>query len=219
MSCVLCVEIYSSGVALPSSYLTSTKNLSDIVQAIQAAQAPDTFTQKFLEDLGFKSTTDRLVIKMLKVLGLLTDTGTPTSMYYEFLDQTQSGKVLARGMRTAYSDLFQLKAKAHEMSATELKNKMKTLTQGQASADVLAKMVTTFQAFAKLADFSEPATPADDEAVEESGPDDGVEAEQPDREGLRLGGLVYAINLELPESRDQAVYDALFRSLKEHLLT
>ena len=30
--------------------------------------------------------------------------------------------------------------------------------------------------------------------------------------------LCYTIQLILPESRDQAVYDVLFRSLKEHLL-
>jgi hypothetical protein len=28
---------------------------------------------------------------------------------------------------------------------------------------------------------------------------------------------VYTINLQLPESRDQAVYDALFKSLQAHL--
>jgi hypothetical protein len=29
---------------------------------------------------------------------------------------------------------------------------------------------------------------------------------------------VYNIQIQLPESRDQGVYDALFRSLKTHLL-
>jgi len=35
---------------------------------------------------------------------------------------------------------------------------------------------------------------------------------------VKLGGLVYNIQIVLPETRDLAVYDALFRSLKEHLL-
>lgn len=39
------------------------------------------------------------------------------------------------------------------------------------------------------------------------------------KEGVvRLGGLVYNIQIQLPESRDPTVYDALFRSLKVHLL-
>jgi hypothetical protein len=41
----------------------------------------------------------------------------------------------------------------------------------------------------------------------------------PPRDVPRIGGLVYSINLQLPESRDQAVYDALFKSLKAHLLS
>jgi len=36
---------------------------------------------------------------------------------------------------------------------------------------------------------------------------------------LRLGGLVYYVELHLPESRDPAVYEALFRALKAHLLS
>ena len=32
------------------------------------------------------------------------------------------------------------------------------------------------------------------------------------------GGLVYSIQITFPESRDQAVSDALFRGLKTHLL-
>jgi Family of unknown function (DUF5343) len=55
-------------MALPTSYLTTTKNLDAILTAIQGAQAPERFTQAFLESLEFKSTPDRLVIGVLKAL-------------------------------------------------------------------------------------------------------------------------------------------------------
>ena len=55
-------------MALPTSYLTSVKNLPDIFAAMQGAQAPEKFTQGFLESLEFKSTADRLIIGMLKAL-------------------------------------------------------------------------------------------------------------------------------------------------------
>ena len=35
-------------MALPTAYLTSTKNLEAILNAIKTAQAPGKFTQKFL---------------------------------------------------------------------------------------------------------------------------------------------------------------------------
>jgi len=62
-------------MALPKAYLTSTKNLPGILAAIQGAQAPDAFTQRFLESLGFKSNQDRLVISVLKGLGFLDSAG------------------------------------------------------------------------------------------------------------------------------------------------
>ena len=39
-----------------------------------------------------------------------------------------------------------------------------------------------------------------------------------DSQSRSLGGLHYNIQIILPATRDVAVYDALFRSLKEHIL-
>lgn len=215
-------------MAVPNNYLTSTKNLKDMLTAVQQAQAPKQFSTTFLQNLGFKSSSDRLFIGMLKSLGFLSPSGNPTQRYFEYLDQTQSGRVLAEAMRDAYSDLFELNVNAHKWTRDEVKNKLKALTQGQFSDDVLGKMASTFTALASEADF-EAVEPADRPVVEE---EESVEEETPPTGDGRvppgalagrtnlggLGGLVYNIQIQLPESRDPAVYDALFRSLKTHLL-
>src|SRR6266851_2880287 len=139
---------------LPKAYFTSTKNVDAILAAIQAAQAPPRFTQKFLEGLGFPGVADRLFINVLKSLGFLTDTGVPTNRYHEYLDQTQSKRVMAQGVRDAYADLYQINVKAHDMPLGDVKNKMKTLSQGQYGDSVLSKMATTFKVLVKNADFS-----------------------------------------------------------------
>jgi len=92
-------------VALTNSYLLTTKNLVKFLKAIQDAKAPERFTMRFLEQLGFKSTTDRLFIGVLKALKLIDDAGSPTQRYYEYLDASQSARVLADGIREAYEDL------------------------------------------------------------------------------------------------------------------
>lgn len=46
----------------------STKNLESIINSVINAKAPERFTNKFLEDLGYKSSNDRLVIGMFKAL-------------------------------------------------------------------------------------------------------------------------------------------------------
>jgi hypothetical protein len=106
---------------------------------------------------------------------------------------------------------------------------MKPLTQGQYTDAVLDKMAMTFFALAKNADF-EAAAPAQrtpegeteeaDLTGAEPGADEGIEdGGRRGRPPVELGGLVYNIQIHLPESRDPAVYDALFRSLRTHLLT
>ena len=91
-------------MALTNSYLNSTKNLESIINAVINAKAPDKFTTRFLEDLGFKSSNDRLVIGVFKALGLIDDNGQPLQRDYEFLDQTQTKKILAVGIQEAYED-------------------------------------------------------------------------------------------------------------------
>lgn len=207
-------------MALPKSYLTSVKNLPAILAAIQQAQAPERFTMSFLESLEFKSSSDRLIIGVLKSLGFLDDNGVPTDRYYRFLDQTQSEQVLAEGIRDAFADLFRVNTSAEKLSKTELVNKFKTLSQGKLSESVLDKLAMTFIALVKHADFSKPIdrTVADEEPStdEDQEKSKDIAAVAP-MVTTGMGGIHYNIQLILPSSRDPKVFDALFRSLKEHL--
>ena len=207
-------------MALPTSYLTSVKNLPDIFAAMQGAQAPEKFTQGFLESLEFKSTADRLIIGMLKALGFLDDAGKPKDRYFRFLDQTQGAKVIAEAVRDAYQDLFKVNVKANEMTRSDVINKLKTLGQGQIGDAVLDKMAMTFTALVKLGDFqSTVAPPSTTSSQEMKNNEENVEKKPPnEHSNLKLGGLVYNIQIVLPESRDPAVYDALFQSLRRHLI-
>lgn len=207
-------------MALPKSYLTSTKNLAALLEAMKTAQAPDTFNLKFLEGIGFPSSNDRLIVGVLVALGFLSQDKKPTDRYFRFLDQTQSAVVLAEGIREAYDDLFKVNRSAQKLSRSEVINKLKTLSQGQLSESVLDKMALTFSELVKLADFE---TKAATDSTEHSGiiePDTEFQRNEPrpPSSTRSLGGLHYNIQIILPESRDPKVYDALFRSLKEHIL-
>jgi hypothetical protein len=111
----------SFNMALPEQYLLTTKNLDAFFNSVLNAQAPSKFTNKFLEQLEFKSTNDRLYIGLLKALKFVDGNGVPQDRYFKFLDQTQSKKVLADAITEAYSDLFAVNTKANEMSSNEVK--------------------------------------------------------------------------------------------------
>lgn len=209
-------------MALSNAYLLTTKNLEGILAAICNAQAPEKFTIKFLESLGFTSTNDRLILGVLKALGFLDEAGTPTQRYFEFLDETQSETVMGQGIREAYGDLFRVNNKANEMGEAEVKSKLKTLTQGAKSDNVLRLMAMTFTALCKNAKFTVTgAAPKQEKttATEKTKIDtEDSEPKKEKHERKHAFDLAYNIHIELPATRDKAIYDAIFCSLKEHLL-
>ena len=64
-------------MALPDSYTVKPNSIPAYFDAIRNAQPPERFAIKFLENLGFTSTNDRLFIGVLKELGFLTNDGVP----------------------------------------------------------------------------------------------------------------------------------------------
>lgn len=208
-------------MGLTTSYLTSTKNFEGIMNSILSARAPERFTNKFLEDLGYKSSNDRLITGVLKALGLLSDAGEPTQRYYDFLDQTQSKKVIAIGIQEAYEDLFNLNKDAQNLSQEEVKNKLKTLTQGQKGDRVIESMAKTFRTLCDYADWSGVTTQITSNYEQEKPSAEVppvIHTSTPSSTNTNGLGLHYNIQIHLPETTNMAVYDAIFQSLKKHLM-
>lgn len=212
-------------MSLTNSYLVSVKNFDSIMNSILAARAPERFTNKFLDDLGFKSSNDRLITGVLKGVGFLNETGEPSQRYYDFLDQTQSKKVLAIGIQEAYEDLFNLRRDAQNMSQEEVKNKLKTLTQGQKGDKVIESMARTFKTLCDYADWSEPEDLVRDQNLEMEIEEKFESQQQSSNNKSSIIankenslGLCYNIQIHLPETSNMAVYDAIFQSVKKHLM-
>lgn len=207
-------------MAITSAYLNSTKNFDSIMSAILTAKAPERFTSKFLEDLGFKSSNDRLIINVFKAIGFLDESGQPTPRYYEFLDQTQSGYIVALGVQEAYEDLFNLRIDAQNMGAEEVKNKLRTITQGQKGDKVIDCMARTFKVLCDYADWDKPKVKSEDKHDLISKPDSDIapnEIKKYEKPRTSMD-LNYNIQIHLPETTNMLVYDAIFQSLKKHLL-
>lgn len=210
-------------MGLPNSYTMKTGAIGDYFDAMLNAQAPDRFSYKFLEGIGFASSNDRLLIGILKELGFLNQDGAPQDRYYQFLDKSKSEQVIAEGIREAYSDLFAVNNTAHNMTSDEAFNKLRSLYRGEKKDSVVKLVSKTFVALCEHADF-ESASLLDvdpDEPKKGSTNEEALDPELPKRESLTDGiafkSLQYHINIVLPDTRDQSVYDAIFKSLRAHL--
>lgn len=220
-------------MSLPDSYTMKTGAITAYFDAILNAEAPERFSIKFLDGLGFSSSNDRLLIGILKDLGFLNADGKPTSRYYQFLDKGNAPFVLAEGIRDAYSSLFSVNKSANELDADGAYNKLRSLYRGEKKDTVIKHIAKTFVALCANANFSANKKMFTDEGLSE-GPDEQDESDasynisedtSPPTTQIDAGNkpptsfksLQYHINIVLPDTRDQATYDAIFKSLRDHL--
>lgn len=209
-------------MSLPTSYMTgSFTKIPQYFETMLTAKAPEKFTTKFMADLGFTSSNDRQFVNVLKAIGFLDDSGTPTERYFKFLDQSRSKQMVAEGVREAYSDLFSLNISAQSMTREEVIGKFKTLTNGSKENATIGHMASTFINLCAYADWSEPSNSVPTTGVQDSS---DRHKDRQDDETLRHAStndksfdLNYDIHIHLPATRDQAVYDALFASLAKHI--
>ena len=87
-------------------YTSSTGKLKKFLIEIPKTGVPDKLIQKELEKRGYKTKNDREIIPILKNIGFLDDTGTPTKRYLDYRNSEISKKILAEGIREGYPDLF-----------------------------------------------------------------------------------------------------------------
>ena len=146
-------------MALPDSYTMKAGSIPAYFDAMLDAQPPERFSLKFLENLGFTSTNDRLFIGILKDLAFLNRDGQPQSRYFEFMDRTRAKQALAEGIRESYAELFAVNTKASDFTAQEAKNKLRTLYAGKKTDLVIGLIAKTFRALCDYADFSGTSLP------------------------------------------------------------
>jgi hypothetical protein len=199
-------------------YLLSIRNLDPILDKIKMAGTPPKFTLDFLKtSLGFTSSSDRGVIKVLKTLGFLGADSVPTARYNEFRQSSTSGRAMAAGLREGWAPVFLADLQAHSRTSSQLKETFKNVT-GKAES-VAEKMATTFKALAQKADFAAAPTivppTADLEAVDVEGEHEGGKRTRTNRAGVALH---HDIHIHLPPAADVAVFTAIFRALREELL-
>jgi hypothetical protein len=203
-------------------YIVQPGAVSKILDKVKQAQTPERFTQDFLSTkLGFKGGNYRQFIPLAKKLGLLGSDGKPTDTYKQFRNPSQSGAAIASAMRTGYRELFERNEYAGSLSKEQLKGLVVEITGLDAKDRVVQLICQTFEELKKVADFDTKQLPGkpllEDEADDDEGEDDDDDA---DRGGRRTFGLnlAYTINLVLPKSDDPAVFNAIFKALRENLL-
>jgi len=191
-----------------------------LFKKVQDGQAPERVTQLLLKDWGFKSTNDRAFVPLLKAIGFVTSDGKPTPRYLEYRDHSRSKQVLGQALREAYEDIFLIKEHPTTSDRSAIEGKFKSYHN--VSDNLASLMAKTFFGLLPLADLSPKKS--------SSSPGGGVPAQEREADHAAtlppaaehaniISGLHYNIQIHLPATKDVEVYNAIFKSLKEHLVS
>ncbi len=204
-------------------YFSVPGTLTRILEKIKAAATPDNFNGDFLENtLGFKGGNYKTFIPWAKKLGLINSDGTPSSLYKKFRNPTTSKSSLGEALKKGYADIVAKDENADKLDKQKFKGLVMEVTGEPHDSRMLEYMVNSFWNAKSLAEFSssKPAAESDNDSDEdptsEKLPEGGSSGDGRVKK-MHLG-LNYTINLVLPKTDDPAIYNAIFKSLRENLL-
>lgn len=201
--------------ALP--YLASNKNVPLLFEKIAAAKVPEKFTHSFLTTtIGLKGTNDRALIPLLRNMGFIDQSGTPTQAY-RLLKGHNKGAALADGMRRAYGALFDSNQEAQKLPSDRLKSLIAQVAG--VDADATSRISATFSALAKLADFDTETTDGETNSNSETTTNLDEQEEAPESQRRKTTGLRtefhYNLQIHLPANGTEETYLNIFNAIRK----
>ena len=202
-------------------YMATAGTLPKILDKIIEASVPESFNYDFLgTKLGFKGGNQRTFVSWAKKCGFLTQDGTPTAIYKNFRNPDSRGAAMSQAIKVGYEELYTRNEYAHELSDKDLKQLICDITGKPHDNSTVSAIVATYKNAKAYADFDAKPTKEITKLEEIIPANQAIENPLPTKNhhtNLKLG-LNYTINLVLPKTDDPAIYDAIFKSLKENLL-
>lgn len=195
------------------SYTNTPGRFKDTLQAIIAAERPPAFNRDFIETvLGIKGGTVSAYPPILKRLGFLASDNSPTELYGQFQAESSRSYAALTGLRTGFAELFKRNAHADKADDDKIKDYLIQITGRKRDDQIVAAILGTFNAIRSFitSDTSEPSSDASSSKQKDE--------EIVQNEGVHSLGLSYHINIVLPETKDIAVFNAIFQSLRQNLL-
>lgn len=161
-----------------------------------------------LKTWGFKDSNDATILRVLKRIGFLSDSGESTEAYTSFMKKDIGPVALGDRLRATYPQLFDHIADPARASTEELTNFFNIHSGGS----TIQLQVQTFKAMADNARFEGASQPGSNTAMPSSPVVTNVAHEN------GMPALHIDLHIHLPENKSRTDYDSIFASIAEHIL-
>lgn len=204
-------------------YVATPGSIKTALEKIRSAATPERVTKDFITTvLQIKGGTGGNLPPFLKRIGFVGSDGAPTDLYKRFRNPATGGAAVADAIKLGYKELLQANEYFYRLSDKDLLSLIVQVTGVEADNRAAALTLSAIKMLKGFANFDAPevvGVTQDQPVFAEPNPRVAAWS-APNSNGGKIGlNLSYTINLNLPATADQAVFNAIFRSLKEHLLS
>jgi hypothetical protein len=203
-------------------YVTAPGNVTKALNGIADAATPERVSQDFVKTiLKIPGGSGDQMTAYLKKVGLANPNGTPTTLYSKFRNPDTRGAAAAALLKHGYAELYKRNEYAHELSDAKLKGLIVEVTGQEHDSSSVTNSTSCFKNIKAFAEFNGSAYLGEtvQELDREHAPSRSAPIQLPPSQKSGIGlNLGYTINLNLPATSDIAVFNAIFKSLKENLL-
>jgi len=158
-----------------------------------------------------KSGNANTVVRVLKKIGLLQESGQPTDYYAAFMTPGTGSAVLGKRLRDAYHVLFENSLSPQTAATEELRTLFNIHSGG--GDDAMRLQIQTFKILAEFATFSDAPAPgaSSDEAI----PVGALPNSKPGT--LRVPQMQIDLHIHLPENKSTREYEAIIQDIAKYI--
>jgi len=205
--------------ALP--YVTAPNNIDKALRGIKAAATPESVSQDFVKTiLQIPGGSGNQMTSYLRKIGFVNGDGSPSDIYKRFRNPSSGGRAAAEALRVGYGSLYARNEYMHQLGDEKLRGLIIEETGQGGDSSVVSMILACIKAIKRFAEWN--SDPEEQPPSTESSAQRPLAVSSPAPTAASLNGvglnLSYTINLNLPATSDIAVFNAIFKSLKENLL-